>query len=108
MGADAEGKHELDDAILLDSKLVIDDHAQCTHSGEINVPYAAGTLGDEDIHAELGAVVIGEASGRTDDGITVFDSTGLAIQDVASAHVVYEYAREHGVGESMELVGTDL
>jgi alanine dehydrogenase len=108
MGADAEGKHELDDAILLDAKLVIDDHAQCTHSGEINVPYAAGTLGDEDIHAELGAVVIGEASGRTDDGITVFDSTGLAIQDVASAHVVYEYAREHGVGESMELVGTDL
>ncbi|WP_424017396.1 ornithine cyclodeaminase family protein [Halorientalis pallida] len=109
MGADAEGKHELDDEILLDAKLVIDDHAQCTHSGEINVPYAAGTLGDEDIHAELGEVVIGEASGRTDeDGITVFDSTGLAIQDVASAHVVYEYAREHGVGESMELVGTDL
>ncbi|MFB6085153.1 MAG: ornithine cyclodeaminase family protein [Halorientalis sp.] len=109
MGADAEGKHELADEILLDAKLVIDDHAQCTHSGEINVPYAAGTLGDDDIHAELGEVVIGEASGRTDeDGITVFDSTGLAIQDVASAHVVYEYAREHDVGTAMELVGTDL
>ncbi|RXK46450.1 ornithine cyclodeaminase family protein [Halorientalis pallida] len=108
MGADAEGKHELEDEVLLDAKLVIDDHAQCTHSGEINVPYAAGTLDDDDVHAELGAVVIGEASGRTDDdGITVFDSTGLAIQDVASAHVVYEYARDHDVGESMELVGTD-
>jgi alanine dehydrogenase len=109
MGADAEGKHELADEILLDAKLVIDDHAQCTHSGEINVPYAAGTLTDDDIHAELGDIVVGEASGRTDeDGITVFDSTGLAIQDVASAHVVYEYARDHDVGESMALVGTDL
>jgi len=109
MGADAEGKHELADEILLDAKLVIDDHAQCTHSGEINVPYAAGTLGDDDIHAELGEVVIGDAEGRTEsDGITVFDSTGLAIQDVASAHVVYEYAEEHDVGTRMELVGTDL
>ncbi|MFB6165841.1 MAG: ornithine cyclodeaminase family protein [Haloarculaceae archaeon] len=109
MGADAVGKHELADEILLDAKLVIDDRAQCTHSGEINVPYAAGTLDDDDIHAELGEVVIGEATGRTDDdGITVFDSTGLAIQDVATAHVVYEYAREHDVGASMALVGTDL
>ncbi|WP_136717094.1 ornithine cyclodeaminase family protein [Halorientalis salina] len=108
MGADAEGKHELDDAILLDAKLVIDDHAQCTHSGEINVPYAAGTLTDADIHAELGDVVVGDAEGRTDaDGISVFDSTGLAIQDVASAHVVYEYAQDHDVGTAMELVGTD-
>ncbi|WP_336001574.1 ornithine cyclodeaminase family protein [Halorientalis halophila] len=107
MGADAEGKHELEDEILLDAKLVIDDHAQCTHSGEINVPYAAGTLTDADIHAELGDVVIGEETGRTDaDGITVFDSTGLAIQDVASAHVVYEYASKHDVGTAMELVGT--
>ena len=109
MGADAEGKHELADEILLDAKLVIDDHAQCTHSGEINVPYAAGTLGDDDIHAELGAIVTGAETGRTaDDGSTVFDSTGLAIQDVASAHVVYEYASDHDVGTSMELVGSDL
>jgi len=109
MGADAAGKHELDDAVLLDAKLVIDDHAQCTHSGEINVPYAAGTLTDDDIHAELGDVVVGAADGRTDaDGISVFDSTGLAIQDVASAHVVYEYARAHDVGTPFELVDTDL
>jgi alanine dehydrogenase len=108
MGADAEGKHELEDGILLDAKLVIDDHAQCTHSGEINVPYAAGTLTDADIHAKLGDVVVGDAEGRTDaDGITVFDSTGLAIQDVASAHVVYEYAQDNDVGTAMELVGTD-
>ncbi len=109
MGADAEDKHELADEILLDAKLVIDDHAQCTHSGEINVPYADGVLTDDDIHGALGDVVVGDIAGRTDaDGVTVFDSTGLAIQDVASAHVVYEYAQDNDVGTSMELVGTDL
>jgi len=108
MGADAEGKHELEDEVLLDAKVVIDDHAQCTHSGEINVPYAAGRFTDADIHAELGDVVIGAAAGRTDaDGVTVFDSTGLAIQDVATAHVVYEHARANDVGTNFALVDAD-
>lgn len=94
IGADAAGKQELADDLLLVAKLVIDDYEQCTHSGEINVPWAAGTLADEDIHATLGTIVLGERSGRTpEDGVTVFDSTGLAIQDVAAAHVVYESAR---------------
>jgi alanine dehydrogenase len=108
MGADAEGKHELADDILLDSKLVIDDHAQTTHSGEINVPYHAGVLTDEDIYGELGDIVVGEIEGRTDeDGITVFDSTGLAIQDVAAAHVVYEHADENDNGYPFDLIGTE-
>ena len=107
IGADAEGKQELADDILTSAKLVIDDYEQCTHSGEINVPWSAGLLDDEDIHAELGDVVTGSTSGRTDDdGVTVFDSTGLAIQDVAAAHVVYEYATEHDVGTEFPLVGT--
>ena len=108
MGADAAGKHELGDDLLLAARLVIDDHAQCTHSGEINVPYAAGVLGDDDIHAELGAVVAGRAAGRTaETGVTVFDSTGLAIQDVAAAHVVYEHATETGEGSPFDLLGLD-
>jgi alanine dehydrogenase len=107
MGADAEGKHELADEILLDSKLVIDDHAQTTHSGEINVPYHEGVLSDEDIYGEVGDIVVGDIEGRTsDDGITVFDSTGLAIQDVAAAHVVYEHADENDNGYPFDLVGT--
>ena len=109
MGADAEGKHELADDLLLDAKLVIDDHAQTTHSGEINVPYHEGVLGDDDIDAELGDIVVGDATGRTDDdGITVFDSTGLAIQDVAAAHVVYEHADENDNGYPFDLVGTEM
>jgi len=108
IGADAEGKHELADEILLDAKLVIDDHEQCTHSGEINVPWASGALTDDDIHGELPDVVAGKADGRTaDDGVTIFDSTGLAIQDVAAAHVVYERANADGNGTPFGLVGTE-
>ncbi|MFC7140712.1 ornithine cyclodeaminase family protein [Halosimplex aquaticum] len=109
IGADAAGKHEIADEILLDATLVIDDYEQCTHSGEINVPWSAGVLGDDDLHAELGEIVVGEKPGRTaETGVTVFDSTGLATQDVAASHVVYEYAEEHGVGEPVSLVDTDV
>ncbi len=106
IGADASGKHELDDELLLAAKLVIDNYEQCTHSGEINVPFGAGRLDDGDIYATLGKIVTGEVPGRTDtDGVTVFDSTGLAIQDVAAAHVVYEHADSEGDGYRFDLLG---
>jgi alanine dehydrogenase len=103
MGADAAGKHELADDLLLDAKIVIDDHEQCTHSGEVNVPYSQGVLTDDDIYGEIGEIVVGDKEGRTDaDGVTVFDSTGLAIQDVAAAHVVYEHATENDNGTQFD------
>jgi len=106
MGADAEGKHELADDVLLDAKLVIDDFAQTTHSGEINVPWSEGVLDEDDIYGEIGQIVTGELDGRTAaDGVTVFDSTGLAIQDVAAAHVVYEHANEKDNGTEFDLLG---
>ena len=106
IGADAAGKHELSDEILLDAKLVIDDYEQTTHSGEINVPYSTGTLTDSDIYGALGEIVVGEKAGRTPtDGITVFDSTGLAIQDVAAAHVVYTEANAADNGTAFDLLG---
>ncbi|MFB6227342.1 MAG: ornithine cyclodeaminase family protein [Halobacteriales archaeon] len=109
MGADAVGKRELEEAILLDATLVIDDYEQCTHSGEINVPWSRGVLSDADLHAELGEVVTGRKRGRTDaDGISVFDSTGLAIQDVATAHVVYEAATDTGNGEAVSLLSDSI
>ena len=105
MGADAANKQELDPAILREARVVIDDHAQTTHSGEISIPYADGVIDDDDIDSAVGEIVVGEASGRTpENGITVFDSTGLAIQDVATAHVVYEHARENDNGEPFAFV----
>jgi len=107
MGADAEGKHEHDDETLLDATLVIDDYAQTTHSGEINVPWSEGVLDDDDIHAAIGEIVVGDEVGRTEEtGITLFDSTGLAIQDIATAHVVYAHADDNENGDPFDLVDT--
>ncbi|MBZ6494841.1 ornithine cyclodeaminase family protein [Natrinema longum] len=107
IGADAEGKHELSDDLLQAARIVIDDHEQCTHSGEINVPYGEGVLTDADIHGEIGELVVGSKAGRTEEtGVTVFDSTGLAIQDVAAARVVYETARENDAGYDFGMIET--
>ncbi len=101
MGADAEGKQELDPAILQDARVYVDYWTQCRHSGEVNVPLSRGEISEEDVAGSLGAVVCGDLEGRTgDDDVTVFDSTGLAIQDVAAADLVYSSVD----GEPFELV----
>lgn len=105
MGADAEGKQELDPRIVEDAAVVVDDWEQCSHSGEINVAVAEGRLTRQDIHADLSEVVSGTRDAPTDE-LTVFDSTGLAIQDVATAHLIYETAGEQGAGYAFDLVGT--
>ena len=105
MGADAPGKQELETKLILRSKIIIDDWEQASHSGEINVPLSEGTLGKGDIHAKLGDIIIGNKMGRTcDDEITVFDSTGLAVQDIATAWKVYEKALKRGIGHKMDLM----
>ena len=93
IGADAPGKQELDPALLTRAKIVVDDLAQARHSGEINVPLARGELALDAVYGNLGSIVAGMKQGRvSDDEITVFDSTGLAIQDMATAKIVYEKA----------------
>jgi alanine dehydrogenase len=102
IGADAKGKEELDPAILKRSKVVVDDLAQASHSGEVNVPLTKGLLTSVGIYATIGEVVAGKVPGRTDEeGITVFDSTGLAIQDVATARKVHHKALERGLGTKL-------
>jgi alanine dehydrogenase len=104
IGADAKGKQELDPRILKRSKIVIDDHAQAIHSGEINVPLTEGIITVDDICCTLGETITGIKPGRSNDGeITVFDSTGLAIQDVSTANHVYRQAVEKGIGMYLEL-----
>ncbi len=105
IGADAEGKQELDTQILLDSTLIIDDYEQCTHSGEINVSWQADRLTDADITGELGAVVAGDID-VDQQALTVFDSTGLAIQDVATARVAYRNASDADRGTTLELISS--
>ncbi len=105
MGADGPGKQELDPAILQEARVVIDELEQAVHGGELNVPIAEGKFKVEQIAATLGEVITGARPGRlhaTD--ITVFDSTGLAIQDLALAGALYERALERGLGTALALV----
>ncbi|MBI2941476.1 MAG: ornithine cyclodeaminase family protein [Chloroflexi bacterium] len=104
IGADAPGKQELDPQILLDSRVVVDELEQSVHGGELNVAISRGIYHPEQIAGTLGLVLTGAVAGRTtSDQITVFDSTGLAIQDIATARVVYEAARQAKRGLEVEI-----
>ncbi len=106
IGADAAGKQELDPAILKAAKIVVDDWAQARHSGEINVPLAQGDLTPEEVYGSLGEIVAGKKEGRVSpQEITIFDSTGLIIQDLALGLAVYKRARQRGLGEEKAFLG---
>jgi len=104
VGADAPGKQELDPAILRRARIFLDDWAQAMHGGEVNVPLSKGILSKDEIAGELSDVILGKVKGRLSPrDITLFDSTGLAIQDVATAHTVYLKALKSGLGAQVEL-----
>ncbi|MBI2861066.1 MAG: ornithine cyclodeaminase family protein [Chloroflexi bacterium] len=94
IGADAAGKEELEPPVLKEAMVVVDDIRQATTSGEINVPIAGGLFTIDDIHATLAEVISGQRPGReSEETITVFDSTGIAIEDIAVARMIYEKAK---------------
>ena len=104
IGADAPLKEEIDPAILKRAKIVVDDWEQASHSGEINVPVSKGILSKKDVWAELGEIVAGTKPARTSrEEITVFDSTGLAIQDAATVEVVYKKAISRKIGRFINI-----
>jgi len=105
VGADAPGKQELEPAVLSDARVVVDDLRQASSAGEINVPISGGLYKATDIYATLGEIITGKKPGRTDgEAITVFDSTGVAIEDVAVAKVVFEKAIEIGGYPTIDFV----
>jgi alanine dehydrogenase len=105
IGADAPGKQELDPAVLKKSKIVVDDWSQSCHGGEINVPLAKGTIKKEDVWGDICEIVAGLKQGRTSPGeITVFTSTGLAIQDAAAAKIAYQKALKQKIGKTVDLL----
>lgn len=97
IGADSESKHELAPDLLARSTLVVDVLDQCARIGDLHHALDQGVMARDDVHAELADVVSGRRSGRrSPDEITVFDSTGTALEDVAAAAVVYERAVARG------------
>ncbi len=90
IGADAPGKQELDGDILKQARVIIDNWEQASHSGEINAALSKEIITREDIYGDIGEIVTGKKPGRDSlDQITVFDSTGLAVQDISSAVEIY-------------------
>ena len=106
VGADAQGKQEIEPSLLTAATLVVDVLDQCAEIGELQHALAAGLMTREKVHAELGDVLAGRHPGRTrDDEITIFDSSGTALQDVAAAIAVYEKACVVGRGTEVKLDG---
>ncbi len=104
VGADNPDKHELDPALFVGNKIVVDILEQCATSGDLHHALAAGILTREDVYAELGEIIAGRKPGRTSPNeITIFDSTGTALQDVAAAIRVYEKALAAGRGLRVDL-----
>jgi alanine dehydrogenase len=107
VGADKEGDQELDPKILERARIFVDDIRQCRTDGEINVPLRDGVISEDDIAGEIGRVVAGKLEGRTSDSdITVFDSTGFALQDSATVPLEYERALAAGVGVEKKMIST--
>ena len=105
VGADNEDKQELDPTLLRQSKVVADILEQCATIGELHHALDQKLMMKEQVHAELGEVVAATKAGRTSsDEIIIFDSTGMALQDVVSAAFVYEKAKNTGAGTTIELI----
>jgi alanine dehydrogenase len=90
LGADGPGKAEADPAAVAACRLFCDEWEQASHGGELTGAIEAGLIKQSDV-TELGEVLTGMSPGRTsDEEVTLFDSTGLAIQDLAICHAVLE------------------
>jgi alanine dehydrogenase len=107
LGADLEGEQELDPRTLQRARVFVDDIRQCRTDGEINVALHEGLISEDDVAGEIGKVVCGELEGRqSDDQVTVFDSTGIALQDSATVPLEYERAVAAGVGVEKKMIST--
>jgi ornithine cyclodeaminase/alanine dehydrogenase len=105
IGSHTPSARELDTAIIKRSTLVADSFEACLkEAGDIMIPLQEGAITQSHMQAELGEVILGRKPGRTDAAeITLFKSNGLAIQDAATAKLVYDKAVEAGIGKEVEL-----
>jgi ornithine cyclodeaminase/alanine dehydrogenase-like protein (mu-crystallin family) len=104
VGADSSEKQELEPALLAKSRVVVDSLEQAATIGDLHHALAARAMAPRQVHAELADVVAGRKPGRRSRRETfVFDSTGIALQDVAAAACAYERALARGVGRRIAL-----
>jgi len=104
IGADNPEKNEIDPALMANARVTTDLTEQCRYMGDLNHAIRAGAMQIGDVHAELGDLVCGKKPGRTaPDEITLFDGSGVGIQDVAASARAYALARKRGAGRFLSL-----
>jgi len=104
IGSDMEGKQEIDENIFSKARIFVDDLEQASNVGETEIPIKKGVIKKEDIAGEIGEIIMGTKPGRlSDDEITIFDSTGIAHQDLLTATYAIKIAKEKGLGTTVEL-----
>jgi alanine dehydrogenase len=103
VGADDHHKQEIDPALMASAKIVADSLGQSCTIGDTHHAIAAGLMEKENVYADLSEIVAGKKPGRTsDDEITVFDSTGIALEDAVAAVSVYEKAAANGAARKFD------
>lgn len=103
VGADSPEKQEIEPSLMRDNKVVVDILEQCASIGELHHALDAGVFTKKNVHAELGEVIAGVKPGRTSsEEIIIFDSTGMALQDVVAAALVYQKAVRMGKGTRID------
>ncbi|MCI0412126.1 ornithine cyclodeaminase family protein [bacterium] len=105
VGADSHNKQEIQPELLASSKVVTDILDQCARIGDLHHAIQAQLMTHTDVYAQLHEIINGNKQARnSEEEIVIFDSTGTAIQDVASAAVVYQRAVERGIGNFIDLI----
>ncbi len=104
VGADMEGKQEIDENIFSIARVYVDDINQAVNVGETEIPIKAGSITKEDIIGEIGDVITERKEGRkSNDDITIYDTTGIALQDLLTSKLVLDIAHQRGLGVEVEL-----
>lgn len=99
VGADMEGKQEIDENIFASARVFVDDIPQAVSVGETEIPIKKGILTKDEIIDEIGNVILGNTPGRLSaEDITIFDSTGIALQDLITADYILKQAETKGIG----------
>lgn len=104
IGADMEGKEEIDPELFRNARVFADDLDQCVRVGEMELPIKQGVLSKEQVAGEIGQVLANQIPGRTkQEEITIFDATGLALLDLVTGKRAIEEANEKGIGLTADL-----
>lgn len=104
IGADMEGKEEIDPAIFTGARVFADDLAQCSNVGEMELAIKSGAIKKDEISGEIGQVLSGQIAGRTsDEEITIFDATGLALLDLVTGKRAIDLAKEKRLGGKADI-----